>query len=68
MTRTKAEIDAQIRRYALDHVRNILRELDVHDRWPRGGDSKSPEWRYKRVDMASKWASIAEALRPDRER
>lgn len=61
MTPTKAYEDTRLRKYALNNLRAVLQEMRAID--DRVVDKLGA--RQDRLSKAAKWATIAEALRPE---
>lgn len=70
MTKSTRPLDERLREYALTNMKDAVKRLQDCDML---GDrasaysivAREAQWRHNHLDAAHKWATIAEALRPE---
>jgi hypothetical protein len=70
MTRPARPLDVRLRAYALANMKDAVKRLQDCDMLGERASNfnlvaKEARWRHNHLDAAHKWATIAEALRPD---
>ncbi len=70
MAKPKTPLDERLRQYALANMKDAVKRLQDCDQLGARASAydivaREARWRHNHLDAAHKWATIAEALRPE---